>query len=145
MSLYSFLVCKTLFLFILVVYLQPLPIHLSVCLFVCLVPPHVISPSGQPPLQTSLQAVPRCHPSIWLCGMSRPFSREGCPTTIRLHPSPMLCLLPSVLVSSFTNLHVCVIVTLGMNRFQCLIKWAFIPMGATVAATHNLTVKQVPG
>lgn len=35
-----------------------------ICLCVCLVPPHVISPSGQPPHQTSLQAVPRCHPSI---------------------------------------------------------------------------------
>lgn len=91
-----------------------LSIHLSVCLCVCLVPPHVISPSGQPPHQTSLQAVSRCHPSIWLCGMSQPFSREGCLTTIRLHPSQPLCLLPSVLVSSFPNLHVCVFVS-GMN------------------------------
>lgn len=62
-----------------------------ICLCVCLVPPHVISPSGQPPHQTSLQAVPRCHPSIWLCGMSQPFSREGCLISIRLHPSPLLC------------------------------------------------------
>lgn len=79
----------------------------STCLCVCLVPPHVISPSGQPPHQTSLQAVSRCHPSIWLCGMSQRFSREGCLTTIRLHPSPPLCLLPSALVSSFPNVYVC--------------------------------------
>lgn len=30
---------------------------------VCQVPPHVISPSGQPPHQTSLQAVPRRQPT----------------------------------------------------------------------------------
>lgn len=51
------------------------PIYMSVC--VCIVPPHVISPSGQPPHQTSLQAVPRCRPSIWLCGMSQPFIEGG--------------------------------------------------------------------
>lgn len=68
-----------------------LSLQSSIRLCVCLVPPHVISPSGQPPHQTSLQAIPRCHTSIWLCGMSQPFSREGCLTTIRLHPSLLLC------------------------------------------------------
>lgn len=101
-----------------------LSIHLSVCLCVCLVPPHVISPSGQPPHQTSLQAVSRCHASIWLCGMSQPFSREGCLTTIRLHPLfATLCLLSSVLVSFFfspspPNLPVSV----GMIGFS--VKWS---------------------
>ncbi len=32
-----------------------------------------------------------------------------------------------------------------MNGFQCLMKCAFIPVGATVAAIYSLTVKQVLG
>lgn len=108
-----------------------------ICLCVCLVPPHVISPSGQPPHQTSLQAVPRCHPSIWLCGMSQPFSREGCLMSIRLHPSPLLCFAAISPGSSLSKNYVCKIFSSEMNGYQPLMRFAFIPVGATVATAFT--------
>lgn len=45
----------------------------------------------------------------------------------------------------FQNLHVCVFASLGMKRFHCPMKCSFIPVGATVATTYSLTVKQEQG
>lgn len=119
-------------------------VFLSIHLSVCLVPPHVISPSGQPPHQTSLQAVPRCHPSIWLCGMSQPFSREGCLTTIRLHPSLLLCfaaISPGPSLSKSTCLCYCLFGNEWVSMFN---EMCFHTCGS-YSFYNSSIVMQVPG